>query len=251
MKYNHPRFLYRRYEVMKRVNKSDHFLEIGPGNLSLALDLLTKFNRGTLIDFNTTDVEEIFNALAEEQKQKLKLIIADFSQYNQFNEKFDCIIFCEVLEHIEDDRAFLKQANDLLATRGQLVLSVPARQKFWAKDDEIAGHYRRYEKQDLYEKLTEAGFSEIKIASYGFPFINITRLIRIMLARKQYSEKSQWGKKKQSQLSAFLVKRNSQIEWAAFFINKYTFYPINVFASLFNDFDLSEGYVATAIKATN
>jgi cyclopropane fatty-acyl-phospholipid synthase-like methyltransferase len=249
MKYNHPRFLYRRYEVMRRIKKGDHFLEIGPGNLSLALELLTKFNRGTLMDFNTTDVEEIFNKLAIEQKRRLKLIIADFSEYNQFDEKFNCIIFCEVLEHIENDRAFLTKTNNLLVKGGQLILSVPSRQKFWAKDDEIAGHYRRYEKQDLFEKLTQAGYSEVKIASYGFPFINITRLIRITLAKKQYREKSEWDKKKQTQQSAFLIKRNSHIEWIAYLINKYTFYPINVFASLFNNLDLSEGYVATAIKA--
>jgi SAM-dependent methyltransferase len=248
MKYNHPRFLFRRFVVMSWVKKNDHFLEIGPGKLSLALDLLTKFNRGTLIDFNTTDVETTYEKLPILQKKRLKLIIADFSEYNQFAEKFDCVISCDVLEHIKDDTLFLKKTNDLLNEGGQLIISVPARNKYWSKDDELVGHYRRYEKQELIDKLTEAGFTEIKIASYGYPFINITRLGRILLARIQYSEKSKWGIEKRSQESAFFIKDNSRLDWLAFFLNKYTLLPLNIFASIFNNLDLSEGYVATAQK---
>lgn len=163
-------------------------MEIGPGNLSLAQDLLSKFSRGTLIDFNSTEVEQIFNELKEHRKQRLKLIIADFSEYNQFNTKYDCVVACEVLEHIEIDGAFLQKTNKLLVDGGQLILSVPARQKFWSKDDEIVGHYRRYEKEDLYKKLSEAGYTQIDIISYGFPFINIVRLARISLAKVQYKK---------------------------------------------------------------
>lgn len=251
MKYNHPRYLFRRYEVIRLAKKGGHFLEIGPGNLSLAQDLLSKFSRGTLIDFNTTEVEQIFNELKEHRKQRLKLIIADFSEYNQFNTKFDCVVACEVLEHIEIDGAFLQKTNKLLVDGGQLILSVPARQKVWAKDDEIAGHYRRYEKEDLYDKLSEAGYSLIEIISYGFPFINIVRLARISLAKIQYNEKSKWDKKNQSQQSAFLIRRNPYINLLALFLNKYTLYPFNLFAVLFNSMDLSEGYVISARKSIN
>jgi cyclopropane fatty-acyl-phospholipid synthase-like methyltransferase len=190
---------------MRRVKKGGHFLEIGPGNLDLAQDLLTKFTEGTLIDFNTTDVEQIYAELKESYKQRLKLIIADFSQY-QFSQKFDCVVACEVLEHIEDDGMFLRKTNDLLINCGELILSVPARKKYWSKDDEIVGHYRRYEKQDLYEKLIEASYSQIDIAAYGFPFQNLVRLGRISLAGSQYNEKAKWDRKKQSQQSAFMIK---------------------------------------------
>ena len=247
MKYNHPRFLFRRFLVMRRIKRGDHFLEIGPGNLSLALDLLTKFNRGTLMDFNTTDVQEIYDEIADVQKQKLKLIIADFTEYNQFDEKFDCVVSCEVIEHIEADRAFLKRTNDLLTKGGQLIISVPARQKYWSRDDEIVGHFRRYEKQELYDKLIEVGYSEIRVESYGFPFINIVRLARVALAKIQYREKSTWDRKKKSQKSAFIIDRKSY-QWIAYLLNKYSLYPFCLFAALFYNLDLSEGYVASAIK---
>jgi ubiquinone/menaquinone biosynthesis C-methylase UbiE len=248
MKYYHPRFLFRRYEIMRIVRKGESFLEVGPGDLGLALDLISKFTTGTLIDFNTTDVKQIYDKLPSSYKQKLTLIISDFSQYNQFESKFDCVVACEVLEHIENDRLFLRRTTDFLQEGGQLILSVPARQKYWAVDDVIVGHYRRYEKLELYEKLTEAGYSQINIISYGFPFQNLIRLSRIALARSQYKEKGNWEKKKQSQQSAFMVKRKSYINLIGFFLNKYTLYPFCVIASLFNKMDLAEGYVVSATK---
>ncbi len=248
MKYYHPRYLFRRYEIMQRVKKGEHFLEIGPGNLGLAQELLVKFRRGTLIDFNTTDVEQIYTELQESYKQRLKLIIADFSEY-QFNQKFDCVVACEVLEHIVDDRIFLQKTNGLLTNFGQLILSVPAREKYWAKDDEIVGHYRRYEKKDLHKKLIEAGYSQIDIAAYGFPFQNLVRLGRVFFAGFQYNEKAKWDQKKQSQQSAFMIKNKPYLKLLGFVLNKYTIYPFNVIASLFNELDLAEGYVVSAIKA--
>jgi len=232
---------------MKMVKKADHFLEIGPGNLGLAQELLAKFAAGTLVDFNTTDVEAVYNELSEPARKRLKLIIADFSQYD-FNEKFNCFVACEVLEHVQDDRSFLRKANQLLVDGGQLILSVPAREKFWSKDDEIVGHYRRYEKQGLYDKLAETGFSEISIISYGFPFENLVRLLRITLAKAQYQEKAQWDQKKQSQQSGFIVKRRPLINLLGLVLNKYTIYPLNLFASLFNGMDLAEGYLVSATK---
>jgi SAM-dependent methyltransferase len=250
MQYNHPRFLFRKYEVLRLVKESGHFLEIGPGNLNLAQDLLSKFLQGTLIDFNPTDVEKIYNELKDQYKQRLKLIIADFSEY-QFDTKFDCVVACEVLEHIENDEMFLQKTNRLLVDDGQLILSVPAKQKYWSKDDEIVGHYRRYEKKDLYNKLLEGGFSQIEILSYGFPFVNIVRLGRILLATNQYAEKNKWDKKKQSQQSAFIIKHRPYMNFLALFLNKYLFYPFSLFAALFNSLDLSEGYVVSAKKVSN
>jgi len=247
MRYYHPRYLFRRYELMRRIENGAHFLEIGPGELALAQDLLKKFTKGTLIDFNSTNVELTYRKLDESRKERLELIIADFIQY-QFGQQFDCVVACEVLEHIEDDRVFLRKVNDLLKNRGQLILSVPARQKYWSKDDEIVGHFRRYEKQELYGKLIEADFKQIKIIAYGFPFQNLVRLGRIGLARLQYDEKVKWDKRQQTQQSAFMIEKTPWMDLIGIVLNQYTIYPFNVFASLFNEMDLSEGYVVSATK---
>jgi len=249
MRYNHPRFLFRRFSIMKNVKPGDIFLEIGPGNLNLSIDLIKKFSKGVLIDFNTTDVEIIFNGLPERHKQKLNLIIADFINYDNFPSKFDSIITCDVLEHVEEEEIFLRKTFNLLMDNGQLILSVPARKKYWSVDDEIVGHFRRYEKKEIIDKLSGAGFSDIKIVSYGFPFTNFSRLLRVQLAKNQYIEKAEWDKIKQSQKSAFIINRNSKLNFAVFLFNKYTLFPLFLISSLFNRFDLSDGYLVTAKKS--
>ena|SRR5215216_3143314 len=248
MKYRHPRYLFRRFEIMRMVKKAPTFLEVGPGDLGLAQDLLAKFANGVLIDFNDTEVRKIYDKLPLPHRQRLKLIIADFSQYDRFESKFDCVVACEVAEHIEEDRSFLRRTNELLLDGGQLILSVPAHMKYWSVDDVIVGHYRRYEKQELYQKLTEAGYVQVNIISYGYPFQNLIRLGRIAFAKRQYKEKANWNKKKQSQQSAFMVKRKALIDLFGLILNKYTIYPFALFSTLFNKMDQAEGYVVSAIK---
>jgi glycosyltransferase involved in cell wall biosynthesis len=71
----------------------------------------------------------------------------------------DTIVCCNVLEHIEDDRATLKDLCEVLEPRGRLVLLVPALARLFGTLDEHLHHFRRYEKPELIGKLVEAGFS--------------------------------------------------------------------------------------------
>jgi SAM-dependent methyltransferase len=64
-----------------------------------------------------------------------------------------------VLEHIEDDRAALRGIAGLLAEGGYLTLIVPAFPCLYGSNDQLVGHFRRYKKADLSEKLKQTGFS--------------------------------------------------------------------------------------------
>jgi SAM-dependent methyltransferase len=161
---------------------------------------------------------------------------------------FDLVCAFEVLEHLEDDAAALAGWVARVAPGGWLMLSTPAFQDRYGPFDRIVGHYRRYEKQELRDKLAEAGLSQIHIVSYGFPFENLVRPARIALARMQYKEKGGWDQEKQSQESGFMLKRRPVLSLVALVMNKYTLLPFNLFASLFNSLDLAEGYIASAFK---
>jgi len=65
----------------------------------------------------------------------------------------------DVVEHIDDDNAFLRHLWGLLEPGGMLYLTVPAYQWLWSQHDVVAGHFRRYTLGDLREKLDLAGFS--------------------------------------------------------------------------------------------
>src|SRR5262249_14522534 len=64
----------------------------------------------------------------------------------------------DVLEHIEDDVAFLRSLRRLLKPGGRLYVTVPAFPPLWSAEDEHAGHFRRYTRRSLNEVLERGGF---------------------------------------------------------------------------------------------
>lgn len=73
----------------------------------------------------------------------------------------------DVVEHVEDDRAFLKSLNNLMVTGAMLYATVPAYQWLWSHKDIHAGHYRRYTLEQFSRVLQEAGFL-VDYATYIF-----------------------------------------------------------------------------------
>ena len=71
---------------------------------------------------------------------------------------FDTVLCLNVLEHIEDDLASLRRLHDLLQPGGRIVLIVPSLRSLFGEIDRAIGHYRRYERDELTEKLQSAGF---------------------------------------------------------------------------------------------
>ena len=59
-------------------------------------------------------------------------------------EQFDSILYIDVLEHIEDDRAELGRAARLLAPGGHLIVLGPAHTWLFSPFDQAIGHFRRY-----------------------------------------------------------------------------------------------------------
>ena len=75
-----------------------------------------------------------------------------------FNTQFHVIGMFDVIEHLTDDGRALASARALLAPGGKLLLTVPADMSLWSYADEFAGHQRRYDRRELGQKLTQAGF---------------------------------------------------------------------------------------------
>jgi SAM-dependent methyltransferase len=64
-------------------------------------------------------------------------------------ETFDAILYIDVLEHIEDDRAELARAAERLRLGGRVVVLSPAHQFLFTPFDAAIGHFRRYSKSTL------------------------------------------------------------------------------------------------------
>ena len=69
-----------------------------------------------------------------------------------------CIFTLDVLEHLPDDIAVLRQFHHALPAGGKLYIKVPALQWLYGPVDEASGHYRRYTRASLSKAVEEAGF---------------------------------------------------------------------------------------------
>jgi SAM-dependent methyltransferase len=81
------------------------------------------------------------------------------------DETYDYIFTLNVLEHIEDDQAALRDLARKLKPGGRLLVYVPAFQVLFSSMDRAVGHYRRYRLESLSEQVSSAGF-EIREARY-------------------------------------------------------------------------------------
>lgn len=77
-------------------------------------------------------------------------------------ERFDSILYIDVLEHIEADRSELQQASQYLNPGGFLIVLGPAHPWLFSPFDQAIGHYRRYTQASL-SQLSPPGLSLMEI----------------------------------------------------------------------------------------
>ena len=78
------------------------------------------------------------------------------------------VTLMDVLEHQEDDRAFLADLAEKMDPGATLLLTVPAMPSLWSAWDAMLGHYRRYTKKSLRETTASLPL-QIEAQSYLFP----------------------------------------------------------------------------------
>lgn len=84
-------------------------------------------------------------------------------------EDWNAILSVNVLEHIENDVGELAGYHALLRpANGVFCLFVPARPEIYAPLDKDFGHFRRYTRSDLKQKLQLAGFHVIQLYYFNF-----------------------------------------------------------------------------------
>lgn len=92
---------------------------------------------------------------------------------------FDLVTAFDVVEHMDNDLAGLKEMYRVLRPGGHALLFVPTFMFLWGLQDDVSNHRRRYRLPELRMVLEQAGF-EIERSTYA----NITFFLPILFVRK-------------------------------------------------------------------
>lgn len=126
------------------------------------------------------------------------------------DESFDLVCALDLLEHVSDDVASLKEFGRVCRPDGRILLTVPAYHFLWGRQDEIAHHLRRYTAGELQAKIQAAGLIVRELTYFNtilFPFIALIRLGRhLMPSLKDGELKSDFTMTRPGRLNDFLAK---------------------------------------------
>ena len=85
-------------------------------------------------------------------------------------ETFDVVTALDVLEHLDDDTAALREFWRVLKPGGRAFIFAPAHRWLWSLQDEVSHHKRRYIARTLRDAVSKAGL-EVERQTYVSTFL--------------------------------------------------------------------------------
>jgi hypothetical protein len=99
-------------------------------------------------------------------------------------ESVDAVTLMDVIEHVQDDGAFLKEILGKLSADALLVVTVPAFQRLFSNHDVFLKHYRRYSRKQLLAVLRSNNL-RVERCHYFYASLFLARLISLSLAKRK------------------------------------------------------------------
>ncbi len=153
--------------------KREHprILDIGCGT-GANLEMLAPFGETEGVDVST-------EALAFCRERGLQNVRQGEAEHLPYEDgSFDLVTALDVVEHLDDDVAGLREMRRVLRPAGRALLFVPAFMFLWGVQDDVSHHRRRYTRAGLKRVVRAAGL-EVESATYA----NITFFAPILLGR--------------------------------------------------------------------
>lgn len=91
---------------------------------------------------------------------------------------FDVVLALDVLEHLDDDAAGLREIARLRQARGFLCVTVPALPSLWGQQDEVSHHKRRYTRRTLSHVFARAHLPPAQITYFNTALLPVIAAVR-------------------------------------------------------------------------
>jgi SAM-dependent methyltransferase len=148
-----------------------NILDVGCGT-GANLELLSQYGSAEGVDVSS-------DALAFCRDRGLKNVRQGEAESLPYPDRsFDLVTALDVVEHLDDDVAGLKEIQRVLRPGGRALLFVPAFMFLWGVQDDVSNHRRRYTLKQLKQSVEAAGL-ELERTTYA----NVTFFFPILLGR--------------------------------------------------------------------
>lgn len=161
-------------------------LGCGPGELIRHLSGTFPAARFVGIDFSEKALSQARAQAADAEFVSADLLSSDNPLLQRFKNWATHALCTEVLEHVDDPCAFLRNAKPYLSPGAELIITVPGGPM--SAYDRHLGHQRHYSPRELRNLLTDAGFEQVRVWRHGFPFFNLYRLLVVLRGQKLVGE---------------------------------------------------------------
>jgi SAM-dependent methyltransferase len=120
---------------------------------------------------------------------------------------FDLVTTLDVIEHIDDDVAALREMRRVARPEGRLLVTVPAYPALWSSHDELNHHRRRYTRETLLAAVERAGWQPLRTTFFNSLLLPVAAAYRLA---------ERWGLTPPGQTSA---GHEAQLELATSWVN--------------------------------
>jgi SAM-dependent methyltransferase len=135
---------------------------------------LARLGAVTGIELSDTSV-----ALARERRVG-EVIAGSVLEMPFAEDSFDLAVSLDVIEHLEDDLAALRELRRTVAPGGALLVTVPAYQWLWSGHDEINHHHRRYTRRTLQRVAEQAGWHQARTTYFNSLLLPAAIVLRVL-----------------------------------------------------------------------
>lgn len=164
-------------------SESPKILDVGSGDAYVAHRFTQDIQNAESYCVDIEYTKEILDKIEGiYENQKLHL----FDNLNKVSgvDYFDYVTLLDVIEHVPDDVALLKEitSKDYITEQSRFIITVPAFQKLFSSHDDLLKHYRRYDLNMLKESLEKSHLEFIE-GGYFFTSLLGPRILQVLIEK--------------------------------------------------------------------
>lgn len=204
------------HKFISKVNRGNlKILDVGSGDAYLADSFTKNFKESKCFCVDTGYTADLVKKIKTDFKNKNLTL---YSSLNEVKTDFiDIVTLLDVIEHVPDDVAFLKQiiSQPYINNETHFIITVPAYQSLFSRHDVLLKHYRRYNLKKIQQTVNACGFQPIE-SGYFFSTLIIPRIAQLAMEKvmpKSNKDPENLGEWRGGKLTTTLVKNILLIDY--------------------------------------